>query len=272
MKIQYLGKNYSGSQVQTGQEGQPLENGKIIKTIQGELEKAISTLIKFKVDSLGLIVKTNKPSTLNPQPSTKFKTVFSGRTDAGVNALGQVVHFDTENIVASNFLYSLNEILPDDISVSDLKEVPASFHAQKSAKSRHYRYEFICRKCKNAFDGDLPRVKHEVNLERMQTALDYIKGEQDFSSFKSSGTLNPSKVCFIERAEVIRQGDKVIVDLVGNRFLYNMVRTIIGTLLEIEGKNLPPEHMKSVLEAKDRTKAGKTVSPYGLTLIEVKYE
>lgn len=251
VQVQYIGKNYAGSQIQ-------FRNGKEIETptIQGELEKAISTLI------FGDTENNNR----------RFKTVFSGRTDRGVNSIGQVVHFDTdEPIVASKFIYQLNEILPKDISVSGLKEVDKNFHAQKSARSRHYRYVFINRKCKNAFDGDLMRVKFDINIERMQKALNYLLDEHDFSSFKSSGTLNPSKVCFIEKAECKKDGDKVIIDIVGNRFLYNMVRTIVGTLLEIEGHNRPAEYMKQVLEACDRRKAGQTVSPYGLTLIEVTY-
>ena len=98
-----------------------------------------------------------------------------------------------------------------------------------------------------------------------------VKGEHDFSSFKSSGTLNPSKVCFIYEAKAERVGDKVHINIVGNRFLYNMVRAIVGTLLEIEGHNLQAEHMKNVLDAKDRKKAGRNVSPYGLTLVNVEY-
>ena len=105
----------------------------------------------------------------------------------------------------------------------------------------------------------------------MNKSLSYLIGEHDFSSFKSSGTLNPSKVCILYRAEVERQGDKVVFNIEGNRFLYNMVRIIVGTLLEIEGHNLAPEHMKDVLDAKDRRKAGQTVSPYGLTLMKVIY-
>ena len=242
ISVQYVGKNYSGSQIQ-------LEGGKPIEapTIQGELEKAS---------------QYNRP----------IRAIFSGRTDKGVNALAQVVHFDTdETIVASKFLYSINEILPNDISVSEIKEVDDSFHAQKTAKKRHYRFEFINRRCKNAFDGDLLRVKFKTDVERMQKSLNYLLGEHDFSSFKSSGTLNPSKICTIYEATVSKVGDKVSIDIIGNRFLYNMVRTIVGTLLEIEGHNLAPEHMKEVLEAKDRTKAGMTVSPYGLTLMKVMY-
>jgi tRNA pseudouridine38-40 synthase len=251
-EVQYIGKCYAGSQIQ-------FENGEQIAepTIQGELEKAIRTLIK----------SGDTADKIRP-----IKTIFSGRTDKGVNSLGQVIHFDCDkNIVASKFIYQMNEILPSDISVDNLRVVPNSFHAQKSAKSRYYRYEFINRRYKQAFDGDILRVKYEIDIERMQTALNFLLGEHDFSSFKSSGTLNPSKVCFISRAEVEKQGDRVFVHIEGNRFLYNMVRTIVGTLLEIEGHNLSPEHIKDVLEAKDRRKAGRTVSPYGLTLMRVDY-
>lgn len=251
LQVQYIGKNYAGSQIQ-------FENGREIETptIQGELEKAISTLIFGDTENI----------------NRQVKTVFSGRTDRGVNSEGQVVHFDTDkSIVASKFVYQLNEILPDDISVTDLVEVDEKFHAQKSAKRRYYRYVFVNRKCKNAFDGDLMRVKFDIDLDRMNKALSYLLGEHDFSSFKSSGTLNPSKVCFIEKAVASRDGDKVIIDIVGNRFLYNMVRTIVGTLLDIEGHNRSAEFMLQVLEACDRRKAGHTVSPYGLTLVEVTY-
>lgn len=250
-QVQYIGKNYSGSQIQ-------FKNGRQINlpTVQGELEKALGTLIRGKSSN------KNRP----------IKTVFSGRTDKGVNSVGQVVHFDTdETIVASKFLYSINEILPADISVTDLRLVDDGFHAQKSAKRRYYRFEFVNRRCKNAFDGDLMRVKFKTDVERMQKSLNYLLGEHDFSSFKTSGTLNPSKICILYEAKVSRAGDRVVIDISGNRFLYNMVRTIVGTLLEIEGHNLAPEHIKDVLEAKDRSKAGMTVSPYGLTLMKVTY-
>ena len=252
-KIRYIGKNYYGSQIQ-------FENGEEINkpTIQGILEKAICTVTGEK------ITESNK---------RPIKTVFSGRTDKGVNSKGQVVHFRYDKpIVASKFVYSLNEILPPTISIRDFMETEETFHAQKSAKRRYYRYEFINRRNKDAFDGDLMRIKYEIDIDRMQKALNYLIGEHDFSSFKSAGSLNPSKVCFIEKAECKKlDDDRVIIDIVGNRFLYNMVRAIVGTLLEIEGHNLSYEHMKEVLEAKDRTRAGQTVSPYGLTLIEVQY-
>lgn len=263
-QIQYIGKNYAGSQIQF-EKGEEIDE----PTVQGELEKAISTLIKAKRSSCFEDEISDDVAVSEKRP---IKTVFSGRTDRGVNSKGQVVHFDTDRtIVASKFVYTLNEILPSDISISDFEEVEKTFHAQKSAKKRFYRYEFINRRYKNAFDGDLLLVKYSLDLEKIQKSLDYLKGEHDFSAFKSSGTLNPSKICFIYDAKVEKQGDRVIVDIVGNRFLYNMVRTIIGTLLYIEGHNKTSEFMKEVLDSKDRTKAGRTVSPYGLTLMKVEY-
>ncbi len=254
LDVQYIGKNYAGSQIQFD------KNGIEIKpTIQGELERSICTLLTgVHIESFNKI----RP----------VKTVFSGRTDRGVNAMGQVAHFDWDNdIVASKFIYQLNEILPPDISVSDLRIVSSDFHAQKSAKKRYYRYEFVNRKYKQAFDGNLLRVKYPISIERMRKSLNYLLGEHDFSSFKSSGTLNPSKVCMLYDINCRRDKDKVFIDITGNRFLYNMVRTIVGTLLKIEGHNLQPELMKEILDARDRTKAGQTVSPYGLTLMKVEY-
>ena len=264
-----MGKNYAGSQIQ-------FENGKEreFPTIQGELEKAIRTFLNSGETRSNKLHKLDchADKLARSNSCRSIKTVFSGRTDRGVNALGQVAHFDYDkDIVASDFIYHVNEILPDDISISDLKRVSDDFHAQKSAKSRRYRFEFINRRYKQAFDGDLMRVKFGVDIERMNKSLSYLLGEHDFSSFKSSGTLNPSKVCILYRAEVKKDGDRVILDIEGNRFLYNMVRTIVGTLLKIEGHNLEPEHMREVLEAKDRRKAGQTVEPYGLTLMKVEY-
>lgn len=241
--VEYVGKNYSGSQVQRG----PGKNAPA--TIQSEIEIALYTLLKKKI-----------------------KTTFSGRTDAGVNAKGQIVHFDfDEQIVASRFINSMNGLLPNDISVSKLKEVAGDFHAQKSAKKRYYRYVFKNRKQRSAFDGDLMLVRYNLDLQRMQKSLDYLKGEHDFSAFKSSGSLNPNNVCFIYKTSCKKLDDAIVIDIVGNRFLYNMVRAIVGTLLLIENNNLLSEKMKEILDGKDRKEAGKTVNPYGLTLMKVEY-
>lgn len=249
IKVQYIGKNYAGSQLQLNKSN----------TIQAEIEKALSTLINSSHKNCEITKK-------------RIKTVFSGRTDKGVNSKGQIIQFETDKqIVASRFINSMNGILPNDISVSDLKVVPVDFHAQKSAKKRYYKYVFYNRKQKSAFDGDLLLVKWDLDIPRMQKALEYLLGEHDFSAFKSSGTNNPAKVCFIYKAECKKLDDTVEINVVGNRFLYNMVRAIVGTLLLIDRNDLPPEFMKEVLEGKDRKKAGKTVNPYGLTLMKVEY-
>lgn len=251
--IQYQGRNYAGSQIQLDENG----NEQPTPTIQGELERAICTLTGVE------------QTPTNPRP---IKTVFSGRTDTGVNSTGQTVHVDLDKqIVASGFIKSINALLPKDISISDVTEVSDEFHAQKSAKRRHYRYVFLNRNQRKAFDGDLLRVEQDLNIERMNEALSYLIGVHDFTSFKNSGSSNPYTVCEIYEASCWMNDDMVIVDIIGNRFLYNMVRIIIGTLLDIERNNKNPEYMSEVLKAQDRTKAGKTVTPSGLTLLKVEY-
>ncbi len=258
IKVEYVGKNYAGSQLQAG------KGNLAPKTIQSELEKALSTLI---VEG----GKSKMPK--NPHENRKrIKTIFSGRTDKGVNSKGQIVQFEIDRtLVASKFIHSMNAILPNDVSISDLKEIETGFHAQKSAKKRHYQYVFYNKKQRSAFDGDLLWIKWDLNVQRMQKSLEYLLGEHDFSSFKSSGSTTKNEICFIYKAECKKLGDTVVIDIVGNRFLYNMVRAIVGTLLLIECNDLAPETMKMILEAKDRAKAGKTVSPYGLTLMKVEY-
>lgn len=239
MIVEYIGTNYSGSQVQPDK-----------VTIQSELNKALRTLDKSIV-----------------------KTIFSGRTDAGVHSKGQVVHFERElPIVASRFLNSLNGILPDDISVKSIQSVDDSFHAQLSAKYRVYQYKIVNRQQRSVWDEHSLLIREPLDLERMNKSLSYLIGEHDFSSFKSSKTENPAKDCVVYKAQCTKDGDVITFEIAANRFLYNMVRTIVGTLLMIEHNKFEPEFMKTVLEAKDRTKAGPTISPDGLTLVEVGYQ
>lgn len=285
IEVQYVGKNYSGSQLQRATEGTISDdNAATAKgvnaplTIQSELEKALSTLIGG-CDRGKQIAKSsgNPTANLNKTQNNekRIKTFFSGRTDKGVNSKGQIVHFETDKtLVASKFIYSMNEILPNDISISNefgLKEVANDFHAQKSAKKRYYQYVFYNKKQRSAFDGDLLWIRWDLNIQRMQKSLEYLLGEHDFSSFRSSGSKTLNKTCFIYKVECKKLDDLVVINIEGNRFLYNMVRAIVGTLLLIEKNNLEPEAMKMILESKDRSKAGKTVNPYGLTLMKVEY-
>ncbi len=241
IKLQYLGKNYCGSQKQAGAEKQ--------NTIQEELEKALSTLIKQKIS-----------------------TIFSGRTDAGVSAIGQIAHFDTSFAInEEKFRYSLDSILPEDIVISEIFRVSDDFHAQMSAKYRHYQYKIRACKSPSPFDVNVFHTRQILNVNRINKALQYLEGEHDFSAFKSTSD-NPAKVCTIFKVAATREGDYIIINIIGNRFLYNMVRTIVGTLLMIEKDSLDPFTMNKILESKDRTQAGPTADPIGLTLIEVGYE
>jgi len=240
--VEYKGTNFSGSQKQPEQ--------KSIRTVQGTLEKAICTLTKQNT-----------------------KTFFSGRTDAGVHSRGQTVHFDSEiDFTDGKIIYSLNGLLPDDISVKEVWKVDKRFHAQKSATERFYRYRIVNRNQRSAFDEDCLYIRKPLNVELMNSALAFLKGEHDFSSFKKSRTGNPAKICIVYDASCYRLNDEVFIDITANRFLYGMMRTIVGTLLMIEKDNLCPETLKLILEAKDRTKAGPMVIPDGLTLMKVTYK
>ncbi len=244
LEIEYIGQKYAGSQKQP--QG--------IKTIQAEIESALRTLTKQNT-----------------------KTIFSGRTDAGVNAKGQTLHFNVhsdfkETLVASRFLNSMNGLLPNDISVKDIVEVEDNFHAQMSAKWRHYRYIIVNRTQRSAFDGLSLLERGGLSLENINSALKLIEGEHNFAAFKSTGTNTPSDICNIYFAEARRVNEEIIIDIVGNRFLYNMVRTIVGTVLMLEKNNFKPERMKEILNSENRKNAGPTVSPTALTLMKIGYE
>lgn len=237
--IEYLGAPFAGSQVQPGQ-----------KTVQSEIERAISILEKREV-----------------------KTVFAGRTDSGVHALGQVVHFDTGNeIDIFKFSHSLNAIVPDEIGIKAMEEVDPAFHSRKSAEYRWYRYTINNRPARSVMLKDVSlHIPDSLNVAEMQKALDYILGEHDFSAFKSSNTDNPAKICNMMFARCRNFSGILYIDLIANRFLYNMVRTMVGTLLEVGRGKRKANEMQEVLLSKDRQLAGPTAAPQGLTLISVGY-
>ena len=243
-KIRYLGLNYNGSQKQD----QNLEPKQ--RTIQNELENALSTLTKRNIS-----------------------TIFQGRTDAKVSAYAQTAHFDLENKIDNiqKFIYSLNSILPDDIVVFEIIPVESDFHAQMSAKYRHYQYKIRSSKTKSPFDLNVFYTHDKLDIERINKMLSFIVGEHDFSAFKSKSD-NPAKICKIFEAKAKKDGEYVLIDIIGNRFLYNMVRTIIGTLLRIEKTSKDPELFKAILDSKDRSNAFETIDASGLTLVEVGYD
>ncbi|MGP4063017.1 tRNA pseudouridine(38-40) synthase TruA [Halobacillus sp. H74] len=242
LTIQYDGTFYAGYQVQP--------NG---NTIQAEIEKALGKMHK------GHIVKVTA----------------SGRTDAGVHALGQVVHFDTPlNVPLENWKRALNPILPDDIQVVSAERVSSDFHARYDTTGKEYRY-FV----RNHKEPDLFRrhythhVRADLDVETMMRACQYIEGEHDFTSFCSpKSDVKGSKVRTIHEASVTRQESEIIFTFRGTGFLYNMVRILTGTLLEVGRHEREAEDLTRVIEAKHRDEAGNTAPPRGLFLWQVYYD
>ncbi len=239
MIVEYNGYGYSGSQKQLN-----------ARTIQSEVEEAILKIT-------GIVTKT----------------VFSGRTDSKVNSKGQTVHFDLPYKANINkLLYSLNSVLPADIAVREIIETDRDFHAQKSANWKWYRYTIFNRREKSVFHNHSSlHVTQKLNVAEMNKALQFLIGEHDFSAFKSSGGSVPGTICNMMSAQCFSEEDFIHIDIVANRFLYNMIRIIAGTLVEIGSGNSNAEYMQEVLNSKDRKTAGKTARPEALTLMSVGY-
>lgn len=203
----------------------------------------------------------------------KVETAAAGRTDKGVHAVGQVVHFDVEsNAPLIKFKDGLTHYMRPHVAVVRVEEVPGDFHARFSATMRHYRLSIFNRRMDSPIWRDRTlQIREPLDEKAMHEAAQFLLGEQDFSSFRASECQSSTPMCFMESISVVREGDLVHIDLSGNHFLHNMVRIITGTLAEIGRGTHPPAHMKQVLEAKDRTKAGATVPPQGLYFKGVTY-
>lgn len=237
--LQYDGTAYRGFQAQ----GE-------LATIQGELEAAVSSI-------------ANEPI-----------TVFcAGRTDAGVHAMGQVVHFDTQaHRPDYQWVQGVNSKLPNDIALQWAKEVPESFHARFTAFAREYRYIIENTPTPSPMTNRYATWVHRpLAHEKMHEAAQLLLGTHDFSAFRASQCQAKSPVKTIEHANITRQGNYVILDLKANAFLHHMVRNIIGTLIPIGLGEAPVLYMKDVLESRERHRAGMTAKPCGLSLIEIHY-
>jgi tRNA pseudouridine38-40 synthase len=197
----------------------------------------------------------------------------SGRTDAGVHALGQVASFRSRTRLAPERLRSaLNAVLPEDVAVLDLQECPSTFHARFSAHRKTYRYEILNSRQRRVH-GRTTRHREARNLdhEAMRAAAGHLVGRKDFAAFTCSGSEPESTVRTVERLDVGRRGDLVVVEIVGDGFLYKMVRTIVGTLLEVGRGERPAAEIADLLRGRDRTRAGPSAPARGLTLVSVDY-
>ena len=239
LTIEYDGKDFKGWQKQPNK-----------LNIQGEIERAIYNITKEEVDLIG-----------------------SGRTDAGVHALGQVANFKTNsNIPIEKLALAINSQLKNSIIIKKAEEVDERFHSRYNAKHKTYRYIINNSPCGTAIYRNLEYCfPIKLDVAKMQEAAKYFEGEHDFKAFKSSGTSAKNSVRTIYNASVKQEGEKIIIELTGNGFLYNMVRIISGTLLDVGLQKIKPEEIKNIIEEKDRQKAGKTLPAHGLYLVEVKY-
>ena len=247
--VEYDGSGYCGWQVQA--------KGDV--TIQEILQAALRKIIHEKIN-----------------------VIASGRTDSGVHSLGQVVNFETASkIPISKLALALNSILPDDIAVRGLQEPALDFHSRFSAKSKIYRYIIRTDSTKGVFLKEYYcHIKYPLNIRIMKSEARSLLGRHDFSSFCASNTKIKNPIRSIKRILIKKVsfepfGDNfklLVIDIEADGFLYNMVRNIVGTLLEIGRGKFKKGSLKKILEFKNRTKAGPTAPAKGLFLLKVKYK
>jgi tRNA pseudouridine38-40 synthase len=239
LTLEYDGTAYAGWQRQIAQ-----------PTIQAAIEEAICQITQADHSVIG-----------------------AGRTDAGVHALGQVASFRSEKgLGPEDWTRALNAALPKDITVLSTESVPDSFHARYSAKRKRYDYRLFTRRSRPALD----RHRHwhlygPLNLEAMREAAGLILGVHDFSSFQGHPTDTEDPVCDLERLHFTQAAPLIHIEVVANRFLKQMVRAIVGTLVEVGQGKRAPQELKDVLSAKDRRAAGQTAPAHGLYLVRVDY-
>lgn len=200
-------------------------------------------------------------------------TAAAGRTDAGVHACGQVIHFDTTaRRSPRSWLLGVNSNLPPDVVLQWVREVPGDFHARYSATARTYRYVILNRDIRSALDRDRAWcLRGELQEGRMATAAEHLLGEHDFSAFRGAGCQARSPVRRLERIAVRRTADYLHIEVRANGFLYHMVRNIVGGLVRVGSGEAEPAWLGEVLAGRDRRLGAPTAPPQGLYLAEVHY-
>ncbi|HHW00721.1 MAG TPA: tRNA pseudouridine(38-40) synthase TruA [Clostridiaceae bacterium] len=203
----------------------------------------------------------------------KCSIIGSGRTDAGVHALGQVANFVTNsNIPPEKFSYALNNILPDDIVIRNSEEVPLNFHARFSATGKKYRYVIYNSRQRSALHRNRAYfVPYPLDFHSMEKAIGYFVGTHDFTAFKAADSGVKTNVRTITGTWLKKDDEIITFEIAGNGFLYNMVRIIVGTLVEVGIGKLSADDIPYIIESRDRRKAGRTAPPHGLYLMEVYY-
>ena len=240
LRVSYDGTDFCGWQVQNE-----------MRTVEGELNKAINELTGETTEVIG-----------------------ASRTDSGVHAKGNVAVFDTESsIPAEKFMYAINSLLPDDVTVVESKEVDKDFHPRHCRSIKTYEYRIYTSRINNPLKRRFAfRFPTDLDVEKMDEAAKYLIGEHDFKSFCCVRTQAETTIREIFSADVFRDDEDIVIRVTGAGFLYNMVRIIAGSLMEVGSGKYEPIHIKEVLEGTDRTLAGPTAEPQGLTLISIDFE
>lgn len=233
----YFGTVYHGWQIQPN-----------AITVQEELEKAFSTLLKEKVSLMG-----------------------AGRTDAGVHAKQMYAHFNVVNIADSkDLIRRLNSFLPDDIAVQNIYEVTEDAHARFNATER--TYEYLVTQKKDPFSLSTAHyVKQQLNVVKMNSAAELLLGKQDFECFSKSKTDVKTYYCNVKKAVWEQKGDKFVFTITADRFLRNMVRAVVGTLLDVGTGKITVDHIHTIIASKNRAEAGTSVPAKALYLTQVLY-
>ena len=240
LTIEYDGKDFNGWQKQPNK-----------LNIQGTIEQAIKSI-------------TGEDVELNA----------SGRTDAGVHALGQVANFKTNSqIPIEKFAIAINSKLKRSIVIKKAEEVDERFHSRLSCKRKTYRYIINNSEEGSAIYRNLEtHIPQKLDVDKMKEAVKYFEGEHDFKAFKASGTSSKNSVRTIFETNIYQKENRIYIELTGNGFLYNMVRIIAGTLVEVGIGKIEPKDIPEIIKEGKREKAGKTLPPNGLYLVKVMYE
>lgn len=237
IKLAYKGTNYHGWQIQPN-----------ALTVQETIEKALSIKLQDKINITG-----------------------AGRTDTGVHAKYFIAHFDSSKTIDNKTLFGLNNLLPNDIVIYEIKEVKADFNSRFDAISRTYKY-YITNK-KNPFLVDTTTYfKNEIDIKLLNKACKVLFNYTDFTSFSKLHTDTKTNNCKIINASWKFIDDIYIFEITANRFLRNMVRSIVGTMLDINNSKISIEDFKKIIESKNRSNAGKSAPAEGLFLTNIEYE
>ena len=228
----------------------------------------------WQVQPNGITIESVLNEKLSELLGEEIEVIGASRTDSGVHSLGNVAVFDTNaRMPADKISYALNQRLPEDIVVQESREVPPDFHPRKCRSRKTYEYRILNRRF------PVPTLRRDtyfyyrpLDVERMQQAADYLVGVHDFKSFCSIHTQAQETVREVYSCQVTKQDEVITLRITGAGFLYNMVRIIAGTLIQVGIGELKPEEIPVILERKDREAAGPTAPAHGLTMVGIEFE